>query len=177
MTRRLKRCRQKQNYPVLIGTSGQGMLEWKKRGRHGRMNVQIGESLMSHFLCQMFLLSFFGICPSVSPHLSTLQQMCPFLLSFSLYNSHVMSCSVRQIMFSLIDHLWWWQRYQRNGILISRSVFLSFQRIFCLFLSVISSYSPGHLVQISMSVVTTQRLEIMIVGCPVLILRLGKTWV
>lgn len=63
---------------------------------------------------------------SQSPHLSTWPQMGLLLSLFLIFPSFLLpchlSCSVRQILFSLIGHLWWWQRNQSNGILLSSSL-------------------------------------------------------
>lgn len=115
LDKQVGKIRQKQNYSTWIGTSVQAKWEWK-------CGWLADERQMSHFMCQMSLLGFFSffffLGSSLSPNLPTLQQMYPiFSLPSSLWLLSMFS-SARGIVFSLIDQLWRWQRYQSKVILI-----------------------------------------------------------
>lgn len=94
------------------------MQEWKKRGGH-EMNSQWKwwKADVTFLALNVFFLFFLEgnvlLCLHICQHCN--KWVIFFPLPFSLSVSLVMSCSGRQIMFSLIDHLWWWQRYQSKG--------------------------------------------------------------
>lgn len=114
---------------------------------------------------------FFFFLPSLSPRLSARQQMRPFPF-LSVSHAAIMSCSgsvLRQILFSLIDHLWWWQRYQSDGIWISRCRSL-------LNLSVSFLLSFPRLPSASRGTSTVVQILWRQKWVPVLILRLIKIW-